>query len=521
MIEQVMEGLVTVRHKLATGIPFIGFSAGFFVGLMTTFFAKEWLNGSVTIICIGVLAGVLTSTGTAVIRDSLVITDMLYVVVGIAFLLVIPPVAVITHVEILIGAKAGAAIGDYVRAAMVGIITGSIVVGCGTQVDGYANIEFLIFALVLHLGVIGVVATVSILTATLGAVVGAAIHVYLVAKLIIRAPDEDINTVIIKAIAIGAYIGATIGALGTVNGLLIGAIMGAIITAKIEDITNEEVLKIFGDIEHHSIVVRAVAGAIRVIAIIFEPIVIVTKVAAGIIKPDKQSIVFGIVIGAITGGGTGAFAGVIGGAFVGVTVAEFLVGYYYCMYSLNIIVMGEIVLKIGTFLRGIINKDDHNHVPRIRDIGTATDKVVLLMFVGSLCATLLSVVGAFISDYFLTSAYYLRIFGPAISRAIKLMVAFTCHFNTLGSSGLAGGLLGGTLARIYRNKIDGTQAVLEAKAYTHAAAVGAVAGTFFAHVDEIIGDALWIAILGAALGAISGTVGGFITVFVKVSIKSC
>ena len=91
VIEQIVEALVTIRHKAATGILFVGFSAGFFIGLVAIFFAHEsyLCNDSIAIIVIGVLAGFIVAAGV-VIRDLNVpllfqVTDMFYVVVSTTF----------------------------------------------------------------------------------------------------------------------------------------------------------------------------------------------------------------------------------------------------------------------------------------------------------------------------------------------------------------------------------------------------------------------------------------------------
>ena len=94
---------------------------------MVVFFAYGWYGapGSVYIIILtGVLAGFITTMGVVNIRDLNVpllfqVTDMFFVLVGIAFIFVIPLMAIITLVENHIRVKAGADIGDHVRATMV------------------------------------------------------------------------------------------------------------------------------------------------------------------------------------------------------------------------------------------------------------------------------------------------------------------------------------------------------------------------------------------------------------------
>ena len=105
MIEQAMETLVTIRHKFTTGIPFVGFFTGFFVGIVVVFFAYGWYGapGSIYIIILtGVLAGFITTMAVVNIRDLNVpllfqVTDMFFVLVGIAFIFVIPLMAIITR----------------------------------------------------------------------------------------------------------------------------------------------------------------------------------------------------------------------------------------------------------------------------------------------------------------------------------------------------------------------------------------------------------------------------------------
>ena len=152
---------------------------------------------------------------------------------------------------------------------------------------------------------------------------------------------------------------------------------------------------------------------------------------------------------------------------------------------------------------------------KARDIGRATDKLVLLILIGGICATVLAVAGALAGGYFIISV------GSAA--AVVSKAAFIGDFNTvtvasIHISGLAGGLTGGILTTIYHNEINGTHAATEAnlKAYALAAVVGATTGAIFASMDEIIGDRFWIAIIDVALGAISGTAGGFSTLFIKV-----
>ena len=525
--EQAREGITTIRQRLATGIPFVGFFYGFLAALVAIFCAQEEFYHTIAeIILAGVLTGVVTVAIIDHIRDlHILLFQHASLIIVAVLMMVYPPIIIVALVENCTGAIAGATAGDCGRAATVGIITGAIIAAFDMRVaktlvkvaENYTYI--LLIVSVLLQGIFGIYILISIVAATAGAYVGAAIYISVIGCVIGASGNaiSDMVRVVSKVIAIGAFIGASIGALtGVVSGAIIGAVVGAIIS----DMGNVDLLEIFGRIEPYSISVRVITIPIRAVLKILGPIANATTTVIGFIT-SRRTAVFR-VIGAIIGGFTGAFAGVIGGACVGVIIAGFTAGLfsicYYCIKGLGVgtTLIGGAVLAIGSFFPEFRQKVV---VPVIKDIGRVVDIAVLFILASTVSAVVLSIICTLAGSYFITSAL-IGTFGPYVSNSIGNVTAFseaiTGDFN-IASSGFTGGLVGAIIAGIYRINVHNDLTEFEAYAL---GAVGAVTGFIVARVDKAIGDTLlrivWIPIGGAALGAISGFIGGVLLIIAKV-----
>ena len=535
MSKRVKEG---VSNRLATGIPFAGFFYGLLAGLIAILFTQDGLYHTVAeIILAGVLAGVITITVIDHIRDINDINIMLlfqhFFFITIVFLmLVCPPIVIIALVENLTSASAGATVGDYGRAAAVGLISGAAIAIFDTKVArtlvrvavNYTYI--LLIASILFQAIFGIYILISILAATAGAYIGAAICIGIIGC-VLGGSSEDINDMVrtvSKAIAFGAFIGASIGALtGIVSGAIIGSIVGAIISES--DSVNAGLLEIFTHIEPYSISIRLITRPIRAVLKILGPIANIIKVIVGFIT-SRRTTVFRVV-GAATGAIVGGYAGVIGGACIGVIIAGFTAGLFsigsYFIEKLGIvpIAIGGAILTFGSLVSEF---RQHIVIPVLKDIGTVVDIAVLFIFAGIVSAVILSTICALASSYFITSAL-IGTFGPYVSHfignVIVLSETITGDLN-IASSGFTGGLLGGIIIGIYRTKAANNQHITEYEIYA-LGAIGAITGFITTRIDEVVGNALLtnvgIPVGGAALGAFAGLLGGSLLVIVKVPME--
>jgi hypothetical protein len=530
--KQVKEGVAAISSRLATGIPFAGFFYGLIAGLIAILFTdQDGLYRTIAeIILAGVLAAVIIITILDHIRDINVLIKFfrqLFLVTITVLILVCPPIVIIALVENFTSVIAGATVGYYGRAVMVGVISGAAITilfdegVAHTPVMVAENYTYIL--LILFQGIFGISVLIAIMAATAGAYVGAAIYIGIIAC-VLRASGEDISDMVrtvSKAIAFGAFIGASVGALtGIVSGAIIGSIVGAIISET--DIINAELLEIFICIEPYSISIRLITRPIRAVLKILGPIVNIIKGIIGLIT-SRRTAVFR-VLGAVIGTVVGAYAGVIGGACIGVIIAGFIAGLFiigsYCTNKLEIAIGGAF-LAFGSLFSGFRQQVA---IPILKDIGVVVDIAVLFIFAGILSAVVLSIVCTLASSYFITSALIGK-FGPYLSyligNAVALSRAITGDFN-IASSGFTGGLVGGIIVGIYRTKAANNLRVTELDAYA-LGAIGAFTGYIITRVDEAIGNALMInvgiPVGGAALGAFSGLLGGALLVIVKVPMK--
>ena len=283
---------------------------------------------------------------------------------------------------------------------------------------------------------------------------------------------------------IGATIGATIGALGMIN----GAITGTVIAVFVADTGGIDRLEFVESICPHSYAAGVILGAFRVAVRILRPVANVMIVITPIKSAHVASI---IIIGATFGAVTGAFRGVTGGASTGVI-------------SAGLFMMGDLVCLIGAQVYTL----SFHHTGTIgRDVGTAVDKTCCLILAGISIAALSSVVGAYTSDYFITSAFNGTLGSLTYIHWFTGYVGALLEISSLALNGGAIGMIIGL--RFYNTKPVGSRALF---GYT---AIGIVSGAII--VEGIMGftfwQTVWMPIVGATLGSISGFIAGFLLVF--------
>ena len=485
-------------------LPFTGLFYGFFAGLVAALFTQEGfiINCIIAAILAGALAAVIT---VPIIKHNLwqvghstiyLLKLLLPMICATLITVVIPSVAVVAVVAV--------ADGYYTRATLAGVIMSAIAGEFNSQAirallgtaesSNYPYILVLYFALLL--GVLGAIDIASIGGAFLGAYVGTIVYQELIGGLndVIGALPGDIwgNVVYKHAnryLAYGVSIGAIIGALGAVNGAITGAIMGAIV-ANAGGIGQFELFETCGSIHPYSIADRVIVGAIRVVITILRPI---TSVMNTIIH--RQSVASEVIVGATFGAVIGAFAGVTGGAFTGVTVSGLILGSYYC---LGVTMVGELVLLTGERTPSVRHTIG-------REAGRAIDKNCCLIFIGTLCTALSSVIGSYAGGHFIVSALN-GDFGSVIYWLVGCLVAL-CK---MGSSALTGGLIGIFIGiKVYRTFVKAASNDMTVQIFVLGFAIGAFSGVLMTIIDtlwQIVG----IPIGGATLGAISGCVVGSI-----------
>jgi hypothetical protein len=550
MSKQAKEGVTTIRSRLATGIPFAVFFNGSIAGLIAILLTQDGLYHTIAnIILAGVLTGVVTiSVIIDNIRDLKFNDCALFFVMTIAVLmLVCPPIVIIAIVQNLTSAIAGATFGYYGRAVTVGIISGAAVTIFDKRsrvastllrvAVNYTNI--LLIASVLFQVIFGIYNFVSILAATAGAYVGAAVYARITGR-VLRASNQEISnmvTVDSTVTAFGAFIGASIGALtviAIISGAIIGGIVGAFLLSEADIVSAVfNLVETFIPTEPYSISIRLIALPIRAALRILGP---AANMINEIITPKRPAVigVFGVVIGAVIG----AYAGVIGGACTGVMIAGYTAGKFSIIsiyYRKNLENQsdsetdktsapgGDIKSDIITKIKSCFSAVCRQVGIILKSINEADDIAVPLILPGIINTMILSTVCAWASRYFITSAL-IGTFGPYISyfieNVIALSEAITGNVN-IASSGVTGGLIGTIIVGIYYTDTEAANDEFEVYAL---GAIGAITGFITARVDEAIGNALLtnvgIPIGGAALGAFSGLLGGALMVIAKVPMES-
>ena len=483
MSEQVKEGFTIVSSRLANGIPFAGFFNGFIAGLTVILFSQDGLYSTIAeIILAGVLTGIVTISVIDHIRNinDIVLFRLFFFITIAVLMLVCSSILIIVLVENLINATAGAIVGAYGRAVMVGVISGATVtIICDTTVattlvrvaENYTHI--LLIASVLFQGLFGIYNIISIIAATAGAFLGAALCACIIELCISEddISDHDMVIVVCSAAAFGASIGASIGALtGIVSGAIIGSFVGATISET--DSINAGLLKLLIPTEPYcnSISIRLITLSMRAaLKILGLTANIINKIIT-----SKRRAVFRVV-GAIIGAAIGAYAGVIGGACIGVIIVGFTIGIFF---------MGG-----ALFLEPIFSPFHRQR--QVVPVSKLIDIVVLFIFASIIGIVILSTVCTWASSYFITSTL-MGTFGPYVSyfigNVIALRETITGNAN-IASSGFNGGLIGGIIAGIYRTKAANDLRDNEFEVYA-LGAIGAITGCITARLDEAIGNAL-------------------------------
>jgi hypothetical protein len=549
--KRVKEG---VGSRLAIGIPLAGFFGGFIVGLIVILFSQNELYHTIIaeIILTGVLTGVTITTITEHIRGfNFNVLIELFIATTIVVLILVCLTTVIALVENLIGAIAGATVGACCRAVTAGVISGAASICITNSENHIAYVDTLILSVasVLFLnqvlfGKYILIALLSIIAATAGAVVGAAIHARSIGY-VIKASNEDIsNMVVVNSIgtAFGAFIGASMGALtgiAIISGAIIGSIVGAIISEA--DINSAVLVETCIAIEPYSISSRTIARFIRIALKILGPVAsIINRIIGFITSRRSRTAVFGVV-GSIIGAVIGAYTEFIGGACAGVIIAEYTSGMLSIIsinYRKNFESDSDTEPNSETDPMSASGKDINTNIitkfhksfssPIYRRIGIisksireANEIAVPLILPGIIDTMILSTVCALTSSYFTTSALIGK-FGPYVSHffgnVIALSEVITGNTN-IAISGFSGGLLGGIAVGIYIYYIAPNDLCLTEFEVCALGVIGTIFGFITARVDETIGNALLIPIGGAALGAFSGLLGGALLVIVKVPME--